>query len=103
MTNGDIIVIAGGLLYPIKKEFDCRFKDPKNCKEDYKEKKAHFDNWFGDINTKFIVDGIDLSYIERNTKGVLDEREKEKIRMNNILNAENNFIDRIKQIRENTK
>ena len=96
-------VIAGGLLYPIKKEFDCRFKDPKNCKEDYKEKKAHFDNWFGDINTKFIVDGIDLSYIERNTKGVLDEREKEKIRMNNILNAENNFIDRIKQIRENTK
>ena len=101
--NHEYDVIAGGLLYPIKKEFDCRFKDPKNCKEDYKEKKAHFDNWFGDINTKFIVDGIDLSYIERNTKGVLDEREKEKIRMNNILNAENNFIDRIKQIRENTK
>lgn len=76
----DLEVIAGGLLYPIGKEFD--------------ESKAHSNNWFGDSKTKFIVDGIDLSYIE---KGVTEEQSEEKnTSMNKIVNAEKKFIERIK-------
>lgn len=71
-------VLAGGLLYPIKKEFDCRFND-ENCEEDYEKLKAHSDNWFGNSKTKFIVDGIDLS-------------------KDNLLESEKNFITRIKKL-----
>jgi len=95
-------VIAGGLLYPIEEEFDCRFNN-ENCEADYEKLKAHSNNWFGDSKTKFIVDGIDLSYIENNIEKYMDEKEKSKIRMKNILNAENNFIDRIQKISENTE
>jgi len=95
-------IIAGGLLYPIEKEFDCRFCDEIDCKEDYSKFKVHSNDWFGDTKTKFIVDGIDLSYIENNIEKDMTEEEKLRIRMSNILNAENNFIDRIKKISENT-
>jgi 5-methylcytosine-specific restriction endonuclease McrBC regulatory subunit McrC len=98
----DLDVITGGLLYPIEKEFDCRFND-EECKEDYKKLKAHSNNWFGNDKTKFIVDGIDLSYIEKHVQENMDEKDKSKIRMDNILNAENNFINRIKKISEITK
>ena len=79
-------VIAGGLLYPIEKEFNCRFND-ENCKEDYEKLKAHSNNWFGDSKTKFIVDGIDLS--------------NNNLTMKNILKSEDAFIDRIQKISEN--
>ena len=79
-------VIAGGLLYPIEKEFDCRFTD-ESCEEDYEESNTHSDNWFGNDKTQFIVDGIDLS--------------KNDLSMDDILKSENAFIDRIKKISEN--
>lgn len=74
-------VIAGGLLYPIEKEFDCRFNN-NECKEDYKDKKAHSDNWLGNSNTEFIIDGVDLT----------------KITKENITQKEENFIGRIKNL-----
>jgi 5-methylcytosine-specific restriction endonuclease McrBC regulatory subunit McrC len=100
--NSGYEVVAGGLLYPMEKEFDCRFNNEK-CKDNYNKLKAHSNNWFGNDKTKFIVDGIDLSYIENNIEKDMDEKEKSKIRMKNILNAENNFIDRIQKISENTE
>ena len=81
-------VIAGGLLYPIEKEFDCRFYD-ENCEEDYEKLKAHADNWFGNLDTKFIVDGIDLS--------------KDNFSLDDILKSENAFIKRIEKISEDIK
>ncbi len=76
-------VIAGGLLYPIEKEFNCRF-DNEHCKEDYEKLKAHSNNWFGNDKTQFIVDGIDLS--------------KDNLTMDNILESENAFIERIQNL-----
>jgi len=81
-------VIAGGLLYPIEKEFNCRFND-EICKEDYEKSDTHSDNWFGNNKTQFIVDGIDLS--------------KKNPSMDDILESENAFIERIQNISENTK
>jgi 5-methylcytosine-specific restriction endonuclease McrBC regulatory subunit McrC len=77
-------VIAGGLLYPIEEEFD--------------ESKAHSNNWFGDSKTKFIVDGIDLSYIEKDFEEAKNKEDKDKKRIENILTAEDDFIKRIKDI-----
>jgi len=94
-NQDDATLIAGGLLYPISYEFDCRFNDDEKCNEEYKDKKAHSDSWFGNLYTKFIVDGVDLSYIERNVEEKKTEKEKSKIRMNNILNAESAFVRRI--------
>jgi len=51
---------------------------------DFKKDIAYSDNWFGDDKTKFIVDGIDLS--------------KENLLMDDILESENAFIERIKNI-----
>ena len=62
-------VIAGGLLYPIEKD-DTKLKD-------------HADNWLGDTNTKFIVDGVDLFGID-DTSTMFD-----------IQGRENDFIERI--------
>lgn len=45
--NQGLHVKAGGLLYPIEEKFD--------------DKKCHSENWFGNSDTKFIVDGIDLT------------------------------------------
>lgn len=62
-------VIAGGLLYPIEAEYD--------------ESKCHSSHWFGNSNTQFIVDGIDLSNIE--SKTTVEE----------IVESEKVFIERI--------
>jgi len=67
-------LIAGGLLYPMEKEFK---KD--NC---------HANQWLGDKAVKFIVDGIDLHE--------LNESKGEKELMQDIQNREAMFIDRIK-------
>jgi len=72
-------LVAGGLLYPIESDIT------KTEKTD--GKKACADNWFGNNKTKFIVDGIDLS--------------NEKLTIDNIIESENAFIDRIKKISEN--
>ena len=50
--NQNFNVKIGGLLYPIEKSF----KENKDI--------CHSQTWFGDLNTKFIVDGIDLSNLE---------------------------------------
>ena len=64
-------VKVGGLLYPIEKLFD---KD-----------KCYSDSWFDNGNTKFIVDGIDLSSITNESE------------IGDIVEFENTFIDRIKK------
>jgi len=87
-------LIAGGLLYPIEAEFDCRFDDKIDCTKDYTKTKAHSDNWFGDNKTKFIVDGIDLSGIENSLENSKEDDTNKK-RMDNIVDAENAFIKRI--------
>lgn len=61
-------VISGGLLYPM---------------DDFKPEKCHSDNWFGKHETKFIVDGIDLS--------TGDNKEQ-------ILEAEKTLIQRIRNL-----
>lgn len=64
-------VKIGGLLYPIEKEFN--------------ETKCHSENWFGNTDTKFIVDGIDLSSIPKENA------------ISEIVTSEEAFIKRIKQ------
>ena len=49
-------VRIGGLLYPIEKSF----KENKNI--------CHSETWFGNTNTKFIIDGIDLSNLEESNE-----------------------------------
>ena len=82
-------VIAGGLLYPIGREFNCRFNN-EICKENYEKWKAHSDNWFGDETTKFIVDGIDLSF--------MTDKNDSKKKKDDILKSEKAFIIRIKRL-----
>jgi len=87
-NNQSDTLIAGGLLYPIDGEFDCRFNE-ENCEEDYKDyKKVHSDSWLENDDVKFIVDGIDLF-------GINSESEISDIKV-----KEDNFIKRIKQISE---
>ena len=62
-------VIAGGLLYPMDK---------------FSKDKCHSYSWFGNINTKFIVDGIELA---NSNESSIDE----------IKIKENKFISRIKE------
>ena len=62
-------VIAGGLLYPMNK---------------FSKDKCHSYSWFGNLNTKFIVDGIELANLNESS---IDE----------IKIKENEFISRIKE------
>ena len=62
-------VIAGGLLYPMDK---------------FSKDKCHSYSWFGNLNTKFIVDGIELVN--------LNEYSIEEIKI-----KENEFISRVKE------
>ncbi|MDN5069896.1 hypothetical protein O8C76_02490 [Aliarcobacter butzleri] len=69
-------VKIGGLLYPIEKSFI----ENKNI--------CHSETWFGNSNTKFIVDGIDLSNLEEDNENkfaLISKREQE-------------FLDRIKRL-----
>lgn len=72
-------LIAGGLLYPI---------------EENKEKSTHghSQSWFGKADTKFIVDGIDLS-------GKL-EAKKDENKFDSISKREEEFITRLKKFVE---
>ena len=69
-------VKIGGLLYPIEKSF----KENKDI--------CHSQTWFGNLNTKFIVDGIDLSDLK--------EVEDNENKFAPILKREKNFIRGIK-------
>ncbi|WP_323593370.1 5-methylcytosine restriction system specificity protein McrC [Aliarcobacter butzleri] len=74
--NQDFSVKIGGLLYPIEKSF----KENKNI--------CHSQSWFGNLNTKFIVDGIDLS----------DLNEDNENKFSQIVIRENEFINRINKL-----
>ena len=69
--NQGFNVKVGGLLYPM---------------DSFHEDKCHSDTWFGNPQTKFIVDGIDLS----------QNSTKEENKFISIPIREKNFIDRIK-------
>jgi hypothetical protein len=64
-------IVAGGLLYPMEK---------------FSRDRCHSYSWFGNLNTKFIVDGIELAN--------LNESSIEEIKI-----KENEFISRIKDIK----
>lgn len=71
--NQGLHVKAGGLLYPIEVKFDSQ--------------KCYSNNWLGNSNTKFIIDGIDLS-------------NKDSLTMADILKSENTFVERIHKLIE---
>ncbi|NBK99230.1 MAG: hypothetical protein EOM50_14660 [Erysipelotrichia bacterium] len=68
--NQGLHVKVGGLLYPM---------------ESYDKSRCHNENWFGNSDTKFIVDGIDLS-------------KKEDLTMNDIVESEKDFIERLREL-----
>ena len=78
--NQNFNVKIGGLLYPIEKSFI----ENKNI--------CHSETWFGNLNTKFIVDGIDLSNLEEakdneNKFAAISKREQKFIKgIKNLLN-----------------
>ena len=63
-------VKVGGLLYPMGKKFN--------------QDECYSDSWFNNSETKFIVDGIELSV--------------DKINIDDIVKSEMTFIDRIKEL-----
>ncbi len=76
--NLDFSVKIGGLLYPIEKSF----KENKYI--------CHSETWFGNLNTKFIVDGIDLSNLE--------ESKDNENKFAPISKREQKFIEGIKNL-----
>ena len=74
--NQDFNVKIGGLLYPIEKSF----KENKDI--------CHSQTWFGNLNSKFIVDGIDLSNLE----------EDKENKFAPILKREQKFIQGIRNL-----
>ncbi len=51
---------------------------------------CHSQSWFGNLNTKFIVDGIDLSDLE--------ESKDNENKFSQIVIREKEFINRIKKL-----
>ena len=76
--NQKFNVRIGGLLYPIGKSFI----ENKNI--------CHSETWFGNTNTKFIVDGIDLSNLE--------EANDHENKFTLISKREQKFINGIKKL-----
>ena len=74
--NQNYNVKIGGLLYPIEKSF----KENKDI--------CHSQTWFGNLNSKFIVDGIDLS----------DLKEDNENKFAPISKREQKFIEGIKKL-----
>ncbi|MDN5105630.1 hypothetical protein O8C79_10010 [Aliarcobacter butzleri] len=75
--NQNFNVKIGGLLYPM---------------DSFEKEKCHSENWFENSNTKFIIDGIDLSNLEEtkddeNKSSTISKREQEFInRLSKLLN-----------------
>ena len=76
--NQNLNVKIGGLLYPIEKSFI----ENKNI--------CHSETWFGNPNTKFIIDGIDLSNLE--------EANDDENKFDPILKREQEFLERVKRL-----
>lgn len=74
--NQNFNVKIGGLIYPIEKSF----KQNKDI--------CHSETWFGNPDTKFIVDGIDLSNLE----------EDKENKFAPILKREQKFIQGIRNL-----
>lgn len=74
--NQNFNVKIGGLLYPIEKSFT----ENKNI--------CHSETWFGNTNTKFIIDGIDLSNLEEDNENKFAP----------ISKREQKFINGIKEL-----
>ena len=72
-NHKDYKLIAGGLLYPMEVKYD--------------EQKCFSDNWFGNSDAKFVVDGIELDNLNENNK---------------IKESEKSFLDRIKNLTKQT-
>jgi hypothetical protein len=68
-------VKVGGLLYPM---------------DNFKKDDCHSQIWFDNFNTKFIVDGIDLSNLE--------EPKDDENKFAPIAKREEAFIERIKKL-----
>lgn len=66
-SNQGLNVILGGLLYPM---------------EEFNQTRCHADGWFGNTNTKFIVDGVEVSL-----DGIDD-----------FYSIETNFVNRVSQL-----
>jgi 5-methylcytosine-specific restriction endonuclease McrBC regulatory subunit McrC len=75
--NQNYNVKVGGLLYPIEKSF----KDNKSI--------CHSETWFGNRQTKFIVDGIDLSNLE--------EPKENENKFTPIARREQKFIEGLRE------
>ena len=58
--------------------------------DSFKKEKCHSETWFENLNTKFIVDGIDLSDLK--------EAEDDENKFAPILKREQEFLDRIKRL-----
>lgn len=69
--NQGLHVKAGGLLYPMEK---------------FEQSQCNSENWFGNRDTKFIVNGIDLS--------------NGNLTMDNIIKSEKDFIEYIQELAE---
>ena len=76
--NQDFNVKIGGLIYPIEKSY----KDNKDI--------CHSQTWLGNLKTKFIVDGIDLSNLE--------ELKDNESKFAQISKRERKFIEGIKSL-----
>ena len=76
--NQNFNVKIGGLLYPIEKSFI----ENKNI--------CHSQTWFGNTNTKFIIDGIDLLNLE--------EPKDNENKFAPISRREQKFINGIKEL-----
>lgn len=63
----------GGLLYPM---------------DLFEKEKCHTNNWFKNPNTKFIIDGINLSNLEKDNENKFSQ----------ISKREQEFVDRIKEL-----
>lgn len=75
--NQSYNVKVGGLLYPIEKSF----KDNKSI--------CHSETWFGNTQTKFIIDGIDLSNLE--------EPKENENKFSQIARREQKFIEGLRE------
>lgn len=79
--NQEYSVIAGGLLYPLEKE--------------YNKKECFSDNWLGNNKTKFIIDGIELHELEKKEK----KKEIQGINIaKKIKEQEKAFLQRIEEL-----
>jgi hypothetical protein len=76
--NQDFNVKIGGLIYPIEKSY----KDNKDI--------CQSQTWLGNLKTKFIVDGIDLSNLE--------ELKDNESKFAQISKRERKFIEGIKSL-----